>query len=60
MNSKVLQIIKDIISVTDELNNKEELDEAWHNIQQALQYLSAKDSMFKSRESLREKIKEEK
>ena len=51
-------IVRDIIVLTDGLNSKEELKKAWREIRLALDYLSAKDSMFRSREELREKMEE--
>ena len=53
----VREIVRDIIELTDHLNSKEELKTAWREIRLALDYLSAKDSMFRSREELQEKLK---
>ena len=53
----VREIVRDIIELTDHLNSKEELKKAWREIRLALDYLSAKDSMFRSREELQEKLK---
>ena len=47
--------ITDILVLTDSLNNKEELKRAWNEIRLALDYLSSKDSMFRTREELRKK-----
>ena len=51
-------IVRDIIALTDSLNSKEELKRAWNEIRLALDYLSAKDSMFRTREELRNKLEE--
>ena len=53
----VREIVRDIIELTDHLNSKEELKKAWREIRLALDYLSSKDSMFRSREELQEKLK---
>ena len=55
----VREIVRDIIELTDHLNSKEELKKAWREIRLALDYLSAKDSMFRTREELREKLNSE-
>ena len=47
----VEEIVDAIESLTDSLDTTEELDHAWKKIQKALGYLSAKDSMYKYRES---------
>lgn len=52
----VREIVRDIIELTDHLNSKEELKKAWREIRLALDYLSAKDSMFRSREELQERL----
>ena len=52
----VREIVRDIIELTDHLNSKEELKKAWREIRLALDYLSAKDSMFRSREDLQERL----
>ena len=51
-------IVRDIIDLTDSLNSQEELKTAWREIRLALDYLSAKDSMFSSREEIRKKLEE--
>ena len=51
-------IVRDIIELTDSLNSQEELKKAWREIRLALDYLSAKDSMFSSREEIRKKLEE--
>ena len=52
----VREIVRDKIELTDHLNSKEELKKAWREIRLALDYLSAKDSMFRSREELQERL----
>ena len=52
----VREIVRDIIELTDHLNSKGELKKAWNEIRLALDYLSAKDSMFRSREELQERL----
>ena len=47
----VEEIVDAIESLTDSLDTTEELDHAWKKVQKALGYLSAKDSMYKYRES---------
>ena len=54
----VREIVRDIIELTDHLNSKGELKKAWNEIRLALDYLSAKDSMFRSREELQKKLEE--
>jgi len=41
------KIIKDIISLTDKLENAEDSNKAWRELSKALTYLSAKDTMLK-------------
>ena len=57
ITTSITDIVRDIIVLTDSLNSKEELKRAWREIRLALDYLSAKDSMFRSREELQEKLK---
>ena len=57
--TSITDIVRDIIVLTDSLNSKEELKKAWNEIRLALDYLSAKDSMFRTREELREKLNSE-
>ena len=45
------KIVTSIESLTDSLDTTKDLDYAWRKIQKALGYLSAKDSMYKYRES---------
>ena len=56
--TSITDIVRDIIVLTDSLNSKEELKRAWNEIRLALDYLSAKDSMFRSREELQKKLEE--
>ena len=58
MATSINTIVRDIIDLTDSLNSKEELKKAWREIRLALDYLSAKDSMFSSREEIRKKLEE--
>jgi len=51
--TSVETIVRDIIDLTDALNTTEELGEAWSRIYKAVNYLSAKDSMFKHRRELK-------
>ena len=57
ITTSITDIVRDIIVLTDTLNSKEELKRAWREIRLALDYLSSKDSMFRSREELQEKLK---
>jgi len=56
VTTSITDIVRDIIVLTDSLNSKEELKKAWREIRLALEYLSAKDSMFRTREELRNKL----
>ena len=47
----VEEIVDAIESLTDSLETTKELDHAWREIQKALGYLSAKDSMYKYKET---------
>ena len=47
-------IARNIMELTDSLESSEELDHAWSKIGKALSYLSAKDTMFKTRKELEE------
>ena len=58
VTTSITDIVRDIIVLTDSLNSKEELKKAWREIRLALDYLSAKDSMFRSREEIRKKLEE--
>ena len=56
--SSIKDIVRDITVLTDGLNSKEELKKAWNDIRLGLDYLSAKDSMFRHREELQNKLEE--
>ena len=56
VTTSITDIVRDIIVLTDSLNSKEDLKKAWREIRLALEYLSAKDSMFRTREELRNKL----
>tara|TARA_R100001082_G_scaffold109552_1_gene86996 strand:+ start:1011 stop:1187 length:177 start_codon:yes stop_codon:yes gene_type:complete len=43
-------IAKEIVELTDSLDNAHDLDDAWQRITEALRYLSAKDTMVKIKE----------
>ena len=58
VTTSITEIVRDIIELTDHLNSKEELKNAWREIRLALDYLSAKDRMFRTREELRNKLEE--
>ena len=45
-------IAKEIVELTDSLDNAHDLDEAWRKVTRALHYLSAKDSMYKSKQEI--------
>ena len=47
----VKEIVDAIESLTDSLDTTKDLDHAWRDIQRALGYLSAKDSMYKYKEA---------
>ena len=47
----VEEIVVAIESLTDSIETTEELDHAWKNITKALGYLSAKDIMYKYKET---------
>jgi len=40
-------VANEIVELADALDNAHDLDDAWIRISKALQYLSAKDTMFK-------------
>jgi len=40
-------VADEIVELADALDNAHDLDDAWRRINKALQYLSAKDTMFK-------------
>jgi len=45
-------IANDIVKLADVLDNAHDLDDAWRRINHALQYLSAKDTMFKMKKEV--------
>ena len=45
-------IANDIVKLADVLDNTHDLDDAWRRINHALQYLSAKDTMFKMKKEV--------
>ena len=56
----IAEIIADeIVELADVLDNAQDLDDAWKRINKALQYLSAKDTMFKMKKDLMDAKKEE-
>jgi len=52
-------IADDIVNLADSLDNAHDLDDAWKRIQKGLQYLSAKDTMFKMKREIKDAKKEE-
>jgi len=59
MKNKAEKIANDIVNLADLLDNAHDLDDAWRKITQALHYLSAKDSMYKSKQEIENAKKEE-
>ncbi len=53
------KISEDIIKLTDSLDNAHDLDIAWIRITEALRYLSAKDTMYKTKKDIENAEKEE-
>tara|TARA_Y100001938_G_C8042386_1_gene406863 strand:- start:882 stop:1079 length:198 start_codon:yes stop_codon:yes gene_type:complete len=51
-------IADDIVNLTDSLDNTHDLDDAWHRITKALRYLSAKDTMYKTKKDIKDAEKE--
>ena len=51
-------IAEDIVKLTDSLDNAHDLDIAWIRITEALRYLSAKDTMYKTKEDMKNAKKE--
>ena len=45
-------IAKEIVELTDVLDNAHDLNDAWRRISQALHYLSAKDTMAKMKKEV--------
>ena len=52
-------VAKEIVELADALDNTHDLDDAWRRINKALQYLSAKDTMFKMKKEIINAKKEE-
>ena len=50
------KIADDIVNLADSLDNAHDLDDAWRR---GLQYLSAKDTMFKMKREIKDAKKEE-
>ena len=53
------KIAEEIIKLTDSLDNAHDLDIAWIRITEALRYLSAKDTMYKTKKDIENAKKEE-
>ena len=53
------KIADDIVNLADSLDNAHDLDDSWKRIQKGLQYLSAKDTMFKMKREIKDAKKEE-
>tara|TARA_R100000995_G_scaffold55677_1_gene27401 strand:- start:247 stop:444 length:198 start_codon:yes stop_codon:yes gene_type:complete len=53
------KIAEDIIKLTDSLDNAHDLDIAWIRITEALRYLSAKDTMYKTKKDIKNAKKKE-
>tara|TARA_R110002020_G_scaffold221363_2_gene429390 strand:- start:668 stop:865 length:198 start_codon:yes stop_codon:yes gene_type:complete len=52
-------IAKDIVKLVDVLDNTHDLDDAWQRISEATRYLSAKDTMYKTKKDIENAKKEE-
>jgi hypothetical protein len=59
MKEQAEKIANDIVNLADSLNNTHDLDDAWRKISHALQYLSAKDTMYKTKEDIENAKKKE-
>ena len=59
MKKQVEQIANDIVNLADSLDNAHDLDDAWRKISHALQYLSAKDTMYKTKQEMKDAKKKE-
>jgi hypothetical protein len=59
MKEQAEKIANDIVNLADSLNNAHDLDNAWRKITQALHYLSAKDSMYKTKQEIEDAKKKE-
>ena len=53
------KIADDIVNLADSLDNAHDLDYAWKLISEALRYLSAKDTMYKTKKEIQNASKEE-
>lgn len=52
-------IASDIVNLTDSLEDTRDLRDAWRRIHQALDYLSAKDTMYKTKQDIKNAEKKE-
>ena len=52
-------IASDIVNLTDSLEDTRDLRDAWRRIHQALDYLSAKDTMYKTKQEIENAKKKE-
>ena len=52
-------IANDIVKLVDALDNAHDLDDAWQRISEATRYLSAKDTMYKTKKDIQNAAKEE-
>ena len=52
-------IASDIVNLTDSLEDAHDLRDAWRRIRQALDYLSAKDTMCKTKQDIKNAEKKE-
>ena len=59
MKEQAEKIANDIVNLADLLDNAHDLDDAWRKITQALHYLSAKDSMYKTKQEIEDAKKKE-
>jgi|TARA_R100000234_G_scaffold106673_1_gene77361 hemoglobin-like flavoprotein len=59
MKEQAEKIANDIVNLADSLDNAHDLDNAWRKITQALHYLSAKDSMYKTKQEIEDAKKKE-